>query len=298
MSKSLPLVSIILATYNRGHSLKRAIDSVLNQTYTNFELIIVDDGSTDNTSDVLKEYSDPRIRISLHEQNKGVTAAKNTGLNQIKGEWFGTFDSDDELKPDAIETLMNVPLNIDNSVTSVVGNGVDFISGAFTGKGLTHDGYINGNEIISFIDGDFWGLTKTSLLRNDRFNENLRGFEGILWCKINSRANKYYIHKALDIIHTEGEDRITTTSTDTGKKKIKYESLIEEEFYMEVLARYKPFEFHHICRNGILTMNAYKRRDLARRYYQLFMRYSKRNLTIELAYHIPLLSLIIKLIRK
>jgi glycosyltransferase involved in cell wall biosynthesis len=294
MNKALPLVSIIMATYNRAKTLRRAVDSVLNQTYRNFELIIIDDGSTDNTSQVLGEYDDPRIRIYVHNVNKGATAAKNSGLKQIKGEWFGTFDSDDELLPDAIETLMNVPLNLDNNITSVLGNGVDFISGELTGKGLTHDGYINGNEILSFTEGDFWGLIKTSLLQNDLFNENTQGFEEILWSKINSRANKYYVHQPLDIIHTEGEDRVSRTKFNLIKKKILYENLIEEEFYLEVISRYRPFEFYKICRDGILIMNATGRRNVATKYYQLFLKYSKRKLVIELVDRFRMFSLILR----
>jgi len=294
MDKALPLVSIIMATYNRAQTIKRAIDSVLNQTYRNFELIIIDDGSTDNTSQVLKEYNDPRIRIYVLNVNKGVTAAKNSGLKQIKGEWFGTFDSDDELVPNAIETLMNVPLNLDNNVTSLLGNGKDFSSGALTGTGLTKDGYINGNEILSFVDGDFWGLIKTSLLQNDLFNENVHGCESILWYKINSRANKYYVHQVLDIIHTEGEDRVSRTKFNLRKREIHYKNLIEEEFFLDVTARYRPLEFYNICRGGILIMNASGRRDLATKYYQLFVKYSKRNLVIELLYRFWIFSLILR----
>jgi glycosyltransferase involved in cell wall biosynthesis len=298
MDESLPLVSIIMATYNRAHTLRRSVESVLNQTYSNFELIIVNDGSNDDTSKLLEEFHDPRIRVFVHDVNKGATAAKNTGLEHIKGEWFGTFDSDDELKPDAIEVLMNVPLRLDKSVTSVIGNGVDSVSGVLTGTGLTHDGYIDGNEILSYVDGEFWGLMQTSLLLNDKLNEKLRGFEGVLWYKINSRANKYYVHRALDIIHTEGKDRITVTSSDLKTKKVTYENLIEEKFYLDIIARHRPAEFNRMCRNGILVMNAFGERDLALRYHELFRKYSGWDPVIELAYWLPVLSLLIRVFRR
>ncbi len=293
MNQTLPLVSIVMATYNRALTIIRAVDSVLKQTYRNFELIIVDDGSTDNTLEVLKRYTDPRIRIFVCKLNKGATAAKNCGLKVIRGEWFGTFDSDDELLPEAIETLMNVPLNFDSNITSVIGNGADAITGILTGEGLTKDGYINGNEIIPFVKGDYWGLMKTTLLQNDLFNENAYGLENILWYKINSRANKYYIHKVLDIIHTEGEDRVSVAKFNFPKVKCKYESLIEEEFYLDITCRYRPRQFYKICRNGILIMIAAGRRDLASKYYQLFTRYSKKDVLIELLYRFPVFSLIL-----
>jgi glycosyltransferase involved in cell wall biosynthesis len=75
-----PLISIIMPTYNRAKTIERAIKSVLNQSYAKIELIIIDDGSSDNTSEILNRFNDPGIRIFKHEKNKGVTAAKNTGL--------------------------------------------------------------------------------------------------------------------------------------------------------------------------------------------------------------------------
>jgi glycosyltransferase involved in cell wall biosynthesis len=116
MSQEYPLVSIIMAIYNREKTIERAINSVLKQSYTNIELIIVDDGSTDNTSEVLKRFADPRIRIFNHQKNKGVCAAKNTDLRNIRGEWFTTFDSDDEMITEAIETIetmISIPLSFD-----------------------------------------------------------------------------------------------------------------------------------------------------------------------------------------
>jgi glycosyltransferase involved in cell wall biosynthesis len=81
-----PTVSIVTATYNRADTLGRAIDSVLRQTYPDWELIVVDDGSTDRTSEVLSGYTDERIRVFKHERNRGVTAAKNTGLDHMQGD--------------------------------------------------------------------------------------------------------------------------------------------------------------------------------------------------------------------
>lgn len=294
----LPLVSIIMATYNRAHTIERAVNSVLKQTYKNFELIIVDDGSTDNTLDIIEQYDDPRIKVYRHEINKGVTAAKNSGFNQIKGEWFGTFDSDDELLPEAIETLMNIPLNLDNLVTSVIGNCVDAVSGKLTGKGLTQDGYIDGNEVMAFVEGDFWGLIRSDLLQEDRLNEKIRGLEATLWYKINARANKYYVHEVLDVIHTEGADRVSKSKFDLMKSIIQYESMLEEDYYFKITSKYKPEEFHRICRNGILVLDAGGRRDLSREYYQIFVKYAKRDFQIELFYRIKAFSKLLCLYSK
>lgn len=90
------LVSVVIPTYNRSSTLPRAIKSVLSQDYANLELIIVDDASIDNTAQVLEIFDDPRIRIIKHERNKGVGAARNTGIEAAKGDIVAFQDSDDE----------------------------------------------------------------------------------------------------------------------------------------------------------------------------------------------------------
>ena len=87
--------SIIIPTFNRKSFLRVAIDSVLAQTYENFELIIVNDGSTDSTKDMIKTYSDPRI-VYVYQENQGVSSARNTGLSKATGNFIAFLDSDDK----------------------------------------------------------------------------------------------------------------------------------------------------------------------------------------------------------
>jgi len=88
-----PLVSVIIPTYNRGWILKETIDSVLTQDFTNFELIVVNDGSTDNTQDILNSYKEDII--VLQQNNKGVSAARNMGIASASGRLIAFLDSDD-----------------------------------------------------------------------------------------------------------------------------------------------------------------------------------------------------------
>jgi glycosyltransferase involved in cell wall biosynthesis len=291
MKYDTPLVSIITATYNRAHTIERAIDSVLNQTYKNFELIIVDDGSSDNTSSILMRYPDPRIRVFKHYKNRGETSAKNTGLKQVRGEWFTTFDSDDEMMPHAIETMMNVPLHFDKTITSITCNSWEPISKTFLGKGLNEDGYIKGNEVMPLCEGDFWGLTKTSLLMGDSFNENLLGIVSTLWYKINERANGYYIHKALNNVHIEGNDRVTNLNNlkiNYKRQILHYESLINEDLYLRITERFRPEEFYGLCRSGLFMMRISKNKLLASKYYELLKPYKKGFLSdLVVKYELP-----------
>ena len=90
-----PLVSVIMPVYNRVNVIGNAIDSILNQSYSNWELIIVDDGSTDGTRELLKTFTDERIKIFFNENNMGVSNSRNRGLEKAKGDYVAYLDSDD-----------------------------------------------------------------------------------------------------------------------------------------------------------------------------------------------------------
>ncbi len=93
-------VSVIIPTYNRGRMLAEAIDSVLAQTFTDFQLIVVDDGSTDNTTDILSAYQDEIVCI--RQENSGVSAARNRGINSASGDFIAFLDSDDLWLPEKL----------------------------------------------------------------------------------------------------------------------------------------------------------------------------------------------------
>ena len=98
-----PAVSVVIATYNRAELLTETIESVLKQTFRDFELIVVDDGSTDNTEKVLKSYGD-RLHY-IHQENRGPSAARNAGIQYARASWISIQDSDDICAPDHLESL-------------------------------------------------------------------------------------------------------------------------------------------------------------------------------------------------
>lgn len=107
----MPLVSVIIPTYNRITTLPRAMDSVLNQTYGNLELIVVDDGSTDGTQEYVRGVSDKRVRYVKGDGNRGPAAARNLGVKLARGEYIAFQDSDDEWHLDKLEKQMPVLLD-------------------------------------------------------------------------------------------------------------------------------------------------------------------------------------------
>lgn len=122
MDHSKDLVTVVIPTYNCAYSLSRAIESVLNQTYQNTELIIVDDCSTDNTEEIVKKLSDSRIQYIRHPENRGVSAARNTGIKNSKGDFIALLDHDDEYLPKKIEKSLKVFKNAPENVGMVWSN--------------------------------------------------------------------------------------------------------------------------------------------------------------------------------
>jgi glycosyltransferase involved in cell wall biosynthesis len=116
------LVSIIIPTYNHSHMLPLAIKSALNQTYKNIELIIVDDGSTDNTEETVKGFIDPRIQYIRHAENKGLPASRNTGIKASNGEFVAFLDSDDEFLPEKIDENVRIMSENDGTIGLVCSN--------------------------------------------------------------------------------------------------------------------------------------------------------------------------------
>ena len=102
--KSLPLVSVIIPTFNRANDLARAVKSVIAQTFTSWELIIVDNHSVDNTDEVVRHFNDPRIKL-LKIHNDGVIAAsRNLGIHFSSGTYIAFLDSDDWWTPDKLRS--------------------------------------------------------------------------------------------------------------------------------------------------------------------------------------------------
>lgn len=106
MSADSPVVTVVLPTYNRGDIITASIQSVLDQTYTDFELIVVDDASTDDTDEVVGTFDDNRITYLEHDENKGAPAARNTGIEASEGGYVAFQDSDDEWDPHKLERQM------------------------------------------------------------------------------------------------------------------------------------------------------------------------------------------------
>ncbi|MCY0880240.1 MAG: glycosyltransferase [Firmicutes bacterium] len=115
----MSLVSIVLPTYNRAHVLPRAITSIFRQNFSDWELIVVDDGSTDDTRNVLQLFNCPKLRVVALERNYGPAYARNVGIRYAKGEIIAFQDSDDEWLPDKLSQQVSTLLEARNAVNTV-----------------------------------------------------------------------------------------------------------------------------------------------------------------------------------
>ncbi len=181
-----PTFSVILPTYNRAHLLSRAIHSVLAQTFQDFELLIVDDASPDNTQEVVQAFEDERISYIRREQNGGASATRNTGIKHAKGIYISFLDDDDEYLPDCLKLIYQC-FKTASDKTGFIGCGIQVIEDHTGEETYLRDQipptpqFENLNEIyLSCLEylpfGSSWGMTVRSICFDvvGLFDENLR----------------------------------------------------------------------------------------------------------------------------
>lgn len=198
-----PLVSVIIPAYNAEKYLEEALDSVITQTYKKLDIIVINDGSTDNTCKICEAYQkkDERIKV-IHQKNKGVSAARNIGLNIMRGDYVTFLDSDDAYVQDAIETLVN----------SITDSNADIVccrmSRQFTlGKMKLSDKdikFLNSKEITQnealykMAKGEIYETVWDKIYKRQLFDNNLRFIEGQFY--EDSLIMPYIIEKAHKVV--------------------------------------------------------------------------------------------------
>ena len=154
-----PQLSIIVPVYNVEKYLARCIDSILNQSFTDFELLLIDDGSKDNSGSICDAYAekDSRIRV-FHKENGGVSSARNVGLDNAKGEWIYFVDSDDELISGALESVSQ---SFDKTVDAILTGYVECDENGFTtysSKLESEDSLSIDRAVAALYDSSFLGM--------------------------------------------------------------------------------------------------------------------------------------------
>lgn len=237
MFMNSPLISVIIPTYNRAAFIKDAIESVLNQTYKNYEIIVVDDGSIDNTKEIVSSIAGS-IRY-IYKSNSGPSASRNRGIREARGEYIAFLDSDDLWDPEKLELQMNEFLG--NPELAMVTSNYRFID---QNKQVIKDpvgkeGYVPPRYIIAdMVRLQFpWGGTSQFIFRRSVFedvgvfNERLRISEDLdLLIRIGVRYPIAYVNRVLTSIRLhENHSMRETPRADVWLSSVKvYESHIAE----------------------------------------------------------------------
>jgi glycosyltransferase involved in cell wall biosynthesis len=238
-------VSVIIPTYGRSDVIGRAIASVRAQTFTDWELIVVNDGPEDGTQNVVAEFDDPRIRYFCHTQNRGGSAARNTGLRAAETEYIAFLDSDDEWLPHKLEQQMAI-VNHDSAI-KVASCGCILIENDGVKTKLVPSTTLMGYSNVHRLEEPFIMTTGALLCSRDLLNE-LRGFDETLpafqdWdlcLRISRVAAIHCVRKPLLLIHNTS--RVARIGTDGCRLTAALELVLSKyrsEFDSDAVAKAK-----------------------------------------------------------
>ena len=192
-SITFPKVSVVVPTYNRAELLPRALDSVIAQTFRNFELIIVDDHSTDTTQRVIAEYAnDPRVRALRHERTRGQSSALNRGIAVARGEYVAFLDDDDEWLPTKLALQVEVLDAAPSKVALVYGWRQDIdeqldVTRRIVRQTLRGDIFEQMLALETPVPPSAW-LVRTSVARTIRFDENILANDVDFACRLSEQG--------------------------------------------------------------------------------------------------------------
>lgn len=232
-----PLVSIIMPAYNAARYIKETIESVLTQSYSNWEMIIVDDGSTDNIAEIIKEYSEKDARIQyIYQTNKGQSSARNRGIKEAQGKYIAFLDADDLFLPAKLEEQVKFLENnsecgvsyckiyhfLNDNKQQLFYNPQPNYSGDIFERVLTQN-FINPLAVV---------LRKEVLDKYGAFKEDWRRVdEQYLWVKLSfNKVKFYYLDKVLAYyrVHRQSLSNQAQYLVETSEKYLELIDLVEK----------------------------------------------------------------------
>lgn len=263
MSDLKPLVTILTITRNRAHIIPRAIESILNQTYTNIEYIIVDGASEDNTREVVSSYKDSRIKYIALPENGSVIRSTNVGFSQANGEFITFLDDDDEYVETKIEKQVNLMMSLPETYGFVY-CWMDYYDDAANKFLYTHKAELRGDVGCAVVESPVLSGTPTYFFRRNAFEElgGWRDHIGIIsdW-ELAARACQHYlvdyVPESLVKVHiNHGAKRMSDEGFYKGilRKNIKFHIYFLDEFrrVFEAYPKKKATHLYTISRSYFL----------------------------------------------
>ncbi len=271
----MPKVSVIIPTYNRLSMLREAVQSVLHQDFEDFELIIVDDGSTDGTSEVMKACGG-RVKVIEHSQNRGVSAARNRGILQAKGKYIAFLDSDDlwvkgklRIQVAFLDENPHYPLCYTDEIWIRKGKRVNPMK-----KHSKYSGWIFEKCLpLCIISPSSAMMRKNLFSKVGLFDEALPVCEDYdFWLRVSVRFPIFFINKKLIIKRGGHPDQLSNRSWGNDRYRVMaLEKLLSEPFLKSEEREMVLEEMKRKCQ--VLSRGFLKRgNELEGRYYQEVMR--------------------------
>ena len=232
--------SVVIPLYNKEKEIKRAIDSVLNQTFQDFELIVVNDESTDNSLSVVESIQDSRITI-ISQENKGEFGARNTGIINSHAPYIAFLDGDDEWKPEFLETIYRLTLEFPQVGLYCTSRLYQYSSKSIRGKhtsGINRDGYgVIQRPFLSWAEDRMAPMSCSSSVVPRKVFEKVglfqlkRGAGGDweMWCRILLHYQIAYAAKYMVLVHSEGKNRLSNIRSNLSMKEHYVTELFQRE---------------------------------------------------------------------
>ena len=234
------MVSVIIPSYNREKTIERAVMSVLNQTYKDLELIVVDDCSKDNTVEVLKSIKDDRLKIIRLEKNSGACVARNVGIENAQGDYIAFQDSDDEWLLDKLEKQMAIfekeKVDLVFCAFNRFGLGEDLTypelpEGIVERKVLLEDSRISTQTLIG----------KKECFENVKFDPEMPRLQDYdITIRLSKKYSIYFVNEPLVNMYVQND-----SISKNNDKLIKAESMILSK-YKDDVEKYEDFKYHNV----------------------------------------------------
>lgn len=252
----LPTLSIVIPVFNRGREISRSVQSCLIQDHADFEVIVVDDGSTDNCYDIAAGIRDPRLSFLRHPINRGANAARNTGALAAKGEWLIFLDSDDELAPDALKTMDAVAAKAPAEVHRLA-----FMyrrdDGLVSPVPPLRDQIVDYHGYLDWLEGhpirDFLPCTRKLTFEYVRYPESRWSTTALYQLDFAKRYRTWFREEILGFVHLDAANRLSSlrrgskqsgaTAAELGKEM---DVLLER--HGDALLRFAPRSLQRLCR--------------------------------------------------
>ena len=215
------MISVILNVYNGEKYIKRCLDSIINQTYKDIEIVIVNDASTDNTLSIIKKYKDKRIKTITNKKNLGLSLSRNVGIDNSKGEFIYFVDADDYLELDALEYLYNLNKKYKSDITTcrcidIYNYDTKIINEKENIEVLTKEEMLKRVLLIKYREGTTWNkLIKRKLFDKVRFEDRIIN-DVVTTYKLVLESNKIVYSNQIKYNYYRHDESIIS------KKKTKY----------------------------------------------------------------------------